>query len=62
MKPELIQAAATLAAVALQKRVAANDDITEEVMASALVAAYQAIQDAQEEWRSRNPISVGGLL
>lgn len=55
MKSEHLQAAATLAAVALQKRVNANEDITEELMKSALLSAYQAIQDAQEEWRSRNP-------
>ncbi|WKL15957.1 hypothetical protein QYQ99_27225 [Comamonas testosteroni] len=55
MKPELVQAAATLAAVALQKCVQANEDITEAHMKSALLSAYQAIQDAEHEWRSRNP-------
>ncbi len=55
MKDELIPAAATLAAVALQKRVAAGDDITEELMASALVSAYQAIQDAKKTWQKTHP-------
>lgn len=54
MKTEHVQAAATLAAVALQKRVAANDDITEELMKSAFLAAYDAIQAAEEELRSRS--------
>lgn len=58
MKQEYMQAAATLAAVALQKRVQANDDITEELMKSAFLAAYDAIQMAEEELRSRKtPVS-----
>ena len=50
MKPEFAQAAATLAAVALQKRVKDNDDITEDLMKSALLSAMRALQTAQEEW------------
>ena len=58
MKPEYLQAAATLAAVALQKRVQAKDDITEELMKSAFLAAYDAIQTAEEELRLRTtPVS-----
>jgi len=49
MKDELTAAAATLAAVALQKRVMAGDDITEELMTDALVAAARAIQVAQRQ-------------
>jgi len=48
MKDEL-EAAATLAAVALQKRVMAGEDITEQVMADALLAAARAIQAAKKE-------------
>lgn len=55
MKNELIPAAAALAAVALQKRVQANEDITEELMTSALLAAYRSIQQAQKEWLTQHP-------
>ena len=54
MKPEFAQAAATLAAVALQKRVKDNDDITEDLMKSALLSAMRALQTAQEEWEAEN--------
>lgn len=55
MKTELISAAATLAAVALQKRVEAKEDITEELMASALTSAYRAILQAQFDWIQAHP-------
>ncbi|MDA8522006.1 hypothetical protein [Acidovorax sp. NCPPB 4044] len=54
MKDEL-EAVATLAAVALQKRVMAGEDITEQVMADALLAAARAIQAAKKEWMRSTP-------
>lgn len=56
MKNELIPAAAALAAVALQKRVQAGDDITEELMKSAMTSAYQAILQAQFDWIQKYPM------
>lgn len=55
MKDELTTAAATLAAVALQKRVLAGDDITEELMTDALMAAARAIQLAQKKLIRESP-------
>ena len=55
MKPEFAQAAATLAAVALQKRVKENDDITEDLMESALLAAMRALHRAQKQWEKEHP-------
>ncbi|CUB01287.1 hypothetical protein Ga0061062_112135 [Comamonas thiooxydans] len=55
MKTEHWQAAATLAAVALQKRVNANEDITEELMTSALQAAHRAILQVERDYLNRTP-------
>lgn len=55
MKPEFAQAAATLAAVALQKRVKENSDITEDLMESALLAAMRALHNAQKKWEKEHP-------
>lgn len=55
MKQEWMQAAATLAAVALQKNVKNNEDITEGLMQSAFLAAMRALQGSREQWEKENP-------
>ncbi len=55
MKPEHLQAAATLAAVALQKKVQQNEDITEELMTSALLSAHRAVLQAEAEVLKHQP-------
>lgn len=55
MNPEFAQAAATLAAVALQKCVKQNSDITEDLMESALLAAMRALHQAQKQWEKEHP-------
>lgn len=60
MKQEWIQAAATLAAVALQKNVNNKEDITEDLMQSAFLAAMRALQGAQQQWEKDNPPAKAG--
>lgn len=55
MKPEFVQAAATLAAVALQKNVKENNDITEDLLQSALLSAMRALHGAQQQWARERP-------
>lgn len=55
LNEDFLAPAATLATVALQKKVAENSAITEEDMASAFTAAYRALEMAKEQLKPKRP-------